>query len=239
MGASPKQGVYRTLVDQLTSVPLSALTIVGSALAFSFNLGFFSTVGTSFLSLFTVQEHIVFSFSGAFVVFTLLAILMNVFSVVEYLHRQPVWSGPWIVNGLVFVALFDFIVITQVKDQFDRYGAREAILLFIIIAEASLAVRFYFHAVRDDDERKKVFLIAITVVALSFLSGMLYANEQIDGEKGSRRSRATMKSDQKEYGLVRAGQLYTLIVSQDGVVHAVRTDDLIEMSWGVACSACR
>jgi hypothetical protein len=224
-------GVFRSLGGRLAAVPLSAVTIGGSALAFAFNLGFFTAVGTSFLSLFTVQEHLVFALSGAFIVLLVFGVLSTLFNAIESMQTAPLWTVPWLINAAGFVFLFDSIVVVQVLSQYRSYGAQEAILLFVIIALASLTVGILVSG-RGDAAQKSYFVI-FAISATAFLSGLLYGNQQLHGEPSGYRGHAILKSDHKEYGLVRAGQLYTLIVSPDQIVHAVKTDDLVELSWGI------
>lgn len=197
-------------------------------MAFSFNLGFFSAVGLPFLSLFSVQDHIVFSLSGAFIVVTLFSALLSIASNISFYADQPKWSLPWIINGTGFMAALDFAILNSVHDEYVSYGVFEAAVLFILLAFAAIMVGVIL-AARGVKLRSQLLIGAL--LGTAFLSGVLYAGRQVDGEKIGHRGIALSKSDKTQYGLVRAGQLYTLIVSPDHIVHAVRTDDLLEMSW--------
>ena len=62
--AEVQQQPSEPMLEAVLALPLPALTLFGSGLAVAFNLGFFWAVGIVFMSLFSIQEHVVFAISG-------------------------------------------------------------------------------------------------------------------------------------------------------------------------------
>jgi hypothetical protein len=102
----------------LKQVSIALVTFVVSALAVAFNIGFFFAVGTIFISLFTIQEHIVFSLSGSAVVLGVTFIM----AFVQQARFGDRWSLPWIVNGILFSTMYCMIVGSALWSQYLKYG---------------------------------------------------------------------------------------------------------------------
>jgi hypothetical protein len=210
-----------------TSISLPLLTIVGSTLAFAFNLGFFWVCGLAFISLFTVQGHVIFALTGAFVVLSVGSVGLNVYSMIDKDSSYTIKDQAFWINNLVFMAGTATVIITTVINFHQLYGRQVAIPVLIIIAVILLAIGI--DTARPNHPSKHVLIMGVAVIG-AFISGVVYGNQAIYGERGLYKSYVLTK-ESKTYGLVRAGLEYSIVVTSGPVLLALRTADLDEIAY--------
>jgi hypothetical protein len=224
-----------SLAPKIRSAPAATLTLAGSSVALAFNLGFFDRVGTAFISLFTLQEHVVFSLTNALLT---MALSLSVCGLVCLLHVVPkVGTSTARLDYWVFyawwIATYDLILIAATIGFFREIGEGAAWATFSIIVIVSLVTAF---CLLSSLSEAKLPLIFLSSVVVSALSGYVYAEYCITTKRSDYKSYAVAR-DERVLGLVRAGAEYSLVVSSDGVVHAMRTDELAQMFFVRECAA--
>jgi hypothetical protein len=220
------------LLKALAQIPIPVITLFGSTLAAAFNLGFFLSVGVIFMSLFSIQEHIVFAISGFVEVTLFLAAISIVFQAVRNVEDGT--FGNLIVAALIFVGLIFPInwAWGLIRDTYLDAGLDTAISVGLIICSAAafvVALRFRPRLGLHETNEKTIAVLAAISIFTATSIGIYRGNELVHSVKQSKANWAVTRSGTR-LGIVRIGADYSLLVDATTVVTAYRTGDLLQIS---------
>ena len=213
-------------LDDLSRISLPLLTVAGATLAFAYNIGYFWAVGVIFMSLFSVQEHIVFALSGLveLAIFIGAAVLIN--NIFRLIPDKGKSHRPILYYLLMTFAIY--IALSQLHDWLQRTDLDAGIetasaLFFVYVCAASLLL-----VMRHPGLRRSMFVIFIVLVTSSLALGIRRGSELVRSNNQHKTNIAVTKTGER-LGIVRVGADYTIVVSPTRKVSAIRTAELAEI----------
>lgn len=213
----------------LHSFPVSSLSFIAVSTAFLFTVGYFSVVGLNFISLFSLQEHLVFSLTGVTaVVFIFIAINSIIYSVWEpRLNPFKVENFQNDKNrtGALFTLFFPLIAsIIMTYFSRDYWGSTAALMfvfsVFLITLSLAFVMTYYAYNVKMFAVLSFLCLSMLPITIGAFSGGRHLYDSTL------RMSNKAKLSDGTDVHVVRLGLTYTLVSPDRITVHAVPTASL-------------
>ena len=207
------------LVSGVSAIPLPQLTLAGAILAFSYNLGYFRAIGLIFMSLFSIQEHIVFALSGLVEITVLLiaiSIIFNLYTLLPKHDNYPLWLV------ILLTISAGYIAITATLQQLTTTYSDAGAATTWSKAFALMCGILLFFALRQPTIRENLTFIFLLLVGSSLALGVWRGNELVHSREQHAWNVAVTRAGER-FGIVRVGADYTIVVSPDLKVTAVKT----------------
>jgi hypothetical protein len=218
---------FGALFESLRAVPLPAISFFGVVAAVLFNLGYFAAVGVNFMSLFPLQESIVFSITGAVASASVIAAMQGAANFFGTLPSRQDGRGSVVIkltaSSIILVGLMYNAI-----DQTIRYhgdGGYAVSVPFVVFISIGIAMVLLVLLRKRSWDTNFYALIAMLASISFVMCGLLYGNSLIYGRELKTKSVAIL-ADGREANVVRLGAEYSLVAFGDRSVHAVRTDSL-------------
>lgn len=227
------------LLEAVARIPVAALAFVVSASGLLFTIGFFQIVGLSYLPLFSLSEHLIFSLPASIIigfcaivalwfydillfVNSLLAVrVFELFDRTRRLHRPRLMSryqylaanltssSAAVVGELIFIYVVTLLIYFALDLDISVLIASTIVLLSILL----------YSVVRGTFSTSRINILFTAVIIYSlivFVIGLHYGLLAID-----RGSYSAILVDGTRHSLVRAGQSYFLVLGDDEQLLAV------------------
>jgi len=223
--------------------PIGALSLFGLSAAMIFNCGYFFVVGLPFMSLFPVQEHIVFALSGA-VISILLGSTLSIFPGILNIvignidavksvlrHRDRIAKDLMFISAISSMILFLFFGVYSVASKYyDRGGVDLAALFifWIFIASIVLSLIWIFKHKKSPGNGLALGIV-FSIAGFFFISGLFYGSLVLFDEI-IRASRSAVLPDGRSASVIRLGTEFSLVSVDTGAVFVVQTEKLSQIS---------
>lgn len=216
-----------SLMPELRGDPIAIAAVMIPAAAFAFNVGFFTLVGLPFLTVFTLQEHIVFALFGASVS---LVLALTLLVVVVLVKGVPFGRGgaPWqriarailrVISsaiGLLLALITASFYLPPISPDWSTEEIVEAFIFVLACASAGIVIyttrqNIYYH-----------YILSGVIVMFMYAMGLSFAINALN-EK-TRFTTATLSTGESAK-LIRMGTEYTLVLNGSDVI-AVPTESV-------------
>jgi hypothetical protein len=233
--ASPRKTIGFGIMFFGESIPLSIphLTLFGSALAFAFNLGFFWAIRISFMSLFAIQDHIVFALSGlveVLVVVGAAGALENFISQVDSRHLGGTRkTGRWWIGRFLSISVLAWLAFNLISDQEIQAYSDAGIETALSLASVLICGMVFVLVVRFGEGKSRTNILALIVIGAALSLGAYRGNLAVFSEKQHKSDFALTQAGTR-LGIVRIGSDYSILVDTTDKVLAMKTASLLEIA---------
>ncbi len=220
----------KRIFDLLGRAPISILSIIGVSCTISFNIGYFIAVGLIYISVFPLQESIIFSISGA-IISTILATIVqaffNIFNISKFIKRKE--TSARIAAFFAFALIISCLISLYIQSKrFYENGNIILVTYFLLACSAALISAASLKWSSIDDRIPPILAVPMLLVTV-MLSVAFYGHYTISYSPYVSSHRVIL-GGYRSASIVRLGSQFSLVKFNDDAIHLIRTDQFKDIS---------